>query len=106
MLYVILIAAVIIFWLVAVDRPVLKVLFKDGAMEKIKGHCPPSFKHNVSEIAAVTPFSGELKVYQKRSGMKLVFSNSVPKKVQQRIRNVFPHQGFKSSGTTKTKKSH
>ncbi|PNH98295.1 DUF3634 family protein [Vibrio diazotrophicus] len=105
MLYVILIAALIIFWLVAVDRPVLTVTFKDGTLSKVKGHFPPTFKHNVTEIAEVTPFSGEMKVYQQRTGMKLVFTEQVPKKVQQRIRNVFPHQGFKSSGD-KTKKSH
>lgn len=104
MLYVILIAALIIFWLVAVDRPVLKVTFKDGTLSKVKGHFPPTFKHNVTEIAEVTPFSGEMKVYQQRTGMKLVFTEQVPKKVQQRIRNVFPHQGFKSYGD-KTKKS-
>ncbi len=103
MLYVILIAAAVIFWLVAVDRPVLKVTFKEGTLTKIKGHFPPTFKHNVTEIAEVTPFSGDIKVYQQRTGMKLVFSSNVPKKVQQRIRNVFPHQGFKSSAS-KTKK--
>ncbi|TOO28476.1 DUF3634 family protein, partial [Vibrio parahaemolyticus] len=43
------------------------------------------------------PFTGELKVYNQRSGMRLVFSKDVPKKVQQRIRNVFPHQGFKAN---------
>ncbi len=104
MLYVIIIAAAIIFWLVAVDRPILKVTFKDGLLTKVKGHFPPTFKHNVTEIADVTPFSGEMKVYQQRTGMKLVFSQSIPKKVQQRIRNVFPHQGFKNSHG-KTKKS-
>ncbi|MBY7787771.1 DUF3634 family protein [Vibrio fluvialis] len=104
MLYVILIAAIVIFWLVAVDRPVLRVTFKDGAVTDAKGHFPPSFKHNVTEIGEHAPFDGEFKVYHRRSGMKLVFSNQVPKKVQQRIRNVFPHQGFKTNGD-KTKKS-
>jgi hypothetical protein len=66
MLYVILIAALIIFWLVAVDRPILKVTFKDGTLSKVKGHFPPTFKHNVTEITEVTPFSGEMKVYQQR----------------------------------------
>lgn len=98
MLYVIIIATVIIFWLVAVDRPILKVTFVDGKIIKEKGHFPPSFKHNVVEIAERTPFSGELKVYQQRTGTKLVMSKQVPKKVQQRIRNVFPFQGFSSKG--------
>ncbi|TOL41854.1 hypothetical protein CGH98_23995, partial [Vibrio parahaemolyticus] len=34
MLYVILIAAIVIFWLIAVDRPVLKVSFDDGHLSK------------------------------------------------------------------------
>lgn len=104
MLYTIIIAGVIIFWLVAVDRPVLKVKFKSGQIISAKGHFPPTFKHNITDIAESTPFDGELKVYQQRTGMKLVFSKQVPKKVQQRIRNVFPHQGFKSKG--QMKKSH
>ncbi len=94
MLYVILIAAAVIFWLVVIDRPVLKVKFKHGQISKIKGHFPPKFKHNVTEIGESMPFDGELKVYQRRSGLKLMFSKHVPKQVQQRIKNVFPHQGF------------
>lgn len=101
MLYVIVIAAVVIFWLVAVDRPILKAKFVNGKLESEKGHFPPSFRHNVLEIAERTPFDGELKVYQQRTGTKLVFSKQVPKKVQQRIRNVFPHQGFKSKSGEK-----
>ncbi|BBM64645.1 MULTISPECIES: DUF3634 family protein [Vibrio] len=102
MLYVILIAAVVIFWLVAVDRPVLKVSFDHGKISKIKGHIPPSFKHNLQDIVDHNSFAGEMKVYNQRTGMRLTFSKEVPKKVQQRIRNVFPHQGFK---TNKGKKS-
>ncbi|KGR35549.1 hypothetical protein OA39_02486 [Vibrio campbellii] len=97
MLYVILIAAVVIFWLIAVDRPVLKVKFEKGHISKVKGHIPPSFKHNLQDIAEHAPFDGEMKVYNQRTGMRLAFSKEVPKKVQQRIRNVFPHQGFKAT---------
>lgn len=104
MIYAIIIAGIVIFWLFAIDRPVLRVTFKSGQMTTAKGHFPPTFKHNVSDIAESTPFDGEIKVYHQRAGMKLVFSKNVPKKVQQRIRNVFPHQGFKSRG--KSKKSH
>ncbi|MFM2589929.1 DUF3634 family protein [Vibrio sp. TBV020] len=101
MLYVILVAAIIIFWLVAVDRPVLKVKFLKGKIVGEKGHFPPSFRYNVIEIGHKTPFSGELKVYQQRSGAKLVMSKDINKSVQQRIRNVFPFQGFRSKGNKK-----
>lgn len=97
MLYVIVIAAVLIFWLVAVDRPALKVSFKQGHIQAVKGNLPPSFRHNLTEIGEKTPFDGELRVYNLRSGAKLKFSKQVPKKVQQRIRNVFPHQGIKNT---------
>lgn len=96
MLYVILIAAIVIFWLVAVDRPVLKVDFQHGKIASTKGHFPAKFLHNVQEIGENQPFDGQMKVYQLRTGPKLVFSKQVPKKIQQRIRNVFPHQGFTS----------
>ncbi|MGL4380833.1 DUF3634 family protein [Vibrio sp. HDW18] len=99
MLYVILVAAIIIFWLVALDRPVLVVNIKDGQLINSKGHLPPTFKHNLLDIAQHEPFSGRLKVYRQRTGAKLTFSKSVPRKIQQRIRNVFPHQGFASSNS-------
>lgn len=102
MLYVIIIAALVIFWLVAVDRPVLKVCFKQGHIEKSKGRFPAKFQQNLQEIGERTPFDGELKVYQLRTGPKLAFSKHIPKKVQQRIRNVFPHQGFTSKSGKKT----
>ncbi|KII75855.1 DUF3634 family protein [Vibrio renipiscarius] len=101
MIYVVIIAAILIFWLVAIDRPTLKVSFKAGHIESCKGHFPAKFKHNVLEIAENQPFDGEFKVYRQRTGHKLSFSKSVPKKVQQRIRNVFPHQGFASKGNKK-----
>ncbi len=97
MLYVLLVAVIIIFWLVAIDRPVLKIQFDQGELKTVKGHLPPSFKHNLVEIGHKTPFDGVLKVYRKRNGMKLVFDKSIPKAIQQRIRNVFPHQGFMSN---------
>ena len=101
MVYVVIIAALVIFWLVAVDRPVLKVTVKNGHIEIYKGHFPTKFRQNVIEIGEKFPFDGQLKVYQKRAGHKLTFSKSIPKKVQQRIRNVFPHQSFSSKGSKK-----
>ncbi|WPC72563.1 DUF3634 family protein [Vibrio porteresiae] len=95
MWYLIIVAAVVITWLV-LDRPILKIQFKNGKLTSIKGHCPPTFKHHLKDIGDSEPFDGMVKVYQLRTGAKLVFSTQVPKKIQQRIRNVFPHQGFKT----------
>lgn len=101
MLYVVLIGALLIFWLVGIDRPKLKLEFKDGELIKHKGNLPPAFGHSCKEIAHKNPFSGIVKVYMTRAGAKLKFSKSIPNKIQQRIRNVFPHQGFKSHGKKK-----
>ena len=98
MLYVITVAALLILWLVAVDRPVLKLVFKDGELERSQGNLPQAFGHHCKEIGRRNPFSGTVKVYMTRTGAKLKFSKTVPNKTQQRIRNVFPHQGFKSKG--------
>ncbi|NMS24899.1 DUF3634 family protein, partial [Vibrio parahaemolyticus] len=68
MLYVILIAAIVIFWLIAVDRPVLKVKFDNGHISNVKGHLPPSFKHNLQDISEHNPFTGEMNVYSQRTG--------------------------------------
>lgn len=68
MLYVILIAAVVIFWLIAVDRPILKVSFDEGHISKVKGHIPPSFKHNLEDISEHNPFTGEMKAHRDAFG--------------------------------------
>ncbi|WP_112479958.1 DUF3634 family protein [Vibrio variabilis] len=103
MLYVVLLGAVVVFWLVAVDRPSLVVEMKEGEITKTKGHLPPTFKHNLKEIVERDKTTGDLKVYQTRSGMKLKFSKTISKNIQQRIRNIFPHQSFKSKGKKKSR---
>ena len=70
MMYVILIGAALVFWLVAIDRPVLKVTFEKGRIAQFKGHMPPSFKHNLQEIGRNQSFDGELKVYAKTLGLQ------------------------------------
>ncbi|SJL83112.1 DUF3634 family protein [Vibrio palustris] len=97
MWYLVIVGLVVVIWLVA-DRPVLKMTFKNGHIKTEKGHCPPSFQRELKHIAEHDHLNGSLKVYQLRTGMKLVFSKNIPKNVQQHIRNVFPHQGFKSKG--------
>lgn len=101
MMYVIIAGALVIFWLVAIDRPVLKMVFKHGELISHKGNIPHGFGHNCREIAHKTPFTGTIKVYMTRSGAKLTFSKGISHKTQQRIRNVFPHQGFTSKGNKK-----
>ncbi|PKF78046.1 DUF3634 domain-containing protein [Vibrio sp. vnigr-6D03] len=102
MLWLLLVAAIAIFWLIGVDRPKLKAEFRDGELATYKGHFPAGFKHNCLEIGHKTPFSGVVKVYSTRNGARLTFSKSIPSKVQQRIRNVFPHQGFKNDSSKKS----
>ncbi|MFC3023974.1 DUF3634 family protein [Vibrio zhugei] len=100
MWYLVGIGLVVVIWLVA-DRPILKMTFKHGHVKTDKGHCPPSFLRELKQIAERDGLDGNLKVYQLSTGMKLVFSKSIPNNVQQHIRNVFPHQGLKSKGKKK-----
>ncbi|PMH46875.1 hypothetical protein BCU68_00195 [Vibrio sp. 10N.286.49.B3] len=103
MMYVIIFSAILLCWLFAFDKPTLRIKFKDGKIESFKGHLPPSFKHNLVELGRNTPFSGELKAYRQKSGTRIKFSKTIPNKIQQRIRNVFPHQAIKSSGKKRSR---
>ena len=98
MLTLLFITCTIIFWLDFIDRPVDKIKIQEGKIVTCKGHIPHGFKKNLMEIGEKETFSGTIKVYMVRSGAKLLFTRDIPKPVQQRIRNVFPHQGFKSKG--------
>ncbi|MBV7296848.1 DUF3634 family protein [Enterovibrio paralichthyis] len=85
-----------LFVFIAIDRPILLIKFKDGQIVKKKGKIPQGFLHDCTEISKRTPFSGTVKVYRNRfKPAKLVLSRDIDHKVQQRIRNVFPHKSFK-----------
>ncbi|MCE0492546.1 DUF3634 family protein [Vibrio salinus] len=95
----------IIFWLTVVDRPILKVHITKGHIDKVKGHITPSFQHNLQEIISKTPFDGQIKAYRQRTGIKIIFSSSVPKNVRQRIRNVFPFSSYNANLSRKRQNS-
>lgn len=97
MLYLLVVAAIGVFWLVGLDRPALKVTFKQGLITQSKGVFPPAFKQHILGFTENHAFDGQMKVYHKPSGVKVVFSQQVPKKVQQHIRHGLPQQGFKTS---------
>ncbi|WP_256382759.1 DUF3634 family protein [Photobacterium toruni] len=88
--YVLLLAIVVVF-LVFKDRPIMVLEFKDGEISKTKGKIPSGFHTACRDIAHKAPFSGRIKVYKTRFATKLDFSNTIPPKVKQRIKNVFPH---------------
>ena len=88
--YVLLLAIVVVF-LVFKDRPIMMLAFKDGELIKTRGKVPTAFQTACRDIAHKTPFSGRVKVYKTRYTTKLDFSNTIPNKVKQRIKNVFPH---------------
>lgn len=79
-----------------IDRPIIVMAFKDGELIRHKGKIPKGFKHDCMEIGKKNPFTGAVKVYSNRfKPAKLVLSRSIDSKIQQRIKNVFPHQSFK-----------
>ncbi|MBL4829272.1 MAG: DUF3634 family protein [Aliivibrio sp.] len=104
MVYVLIIAAALIFWLVIYDRPVAKIEFKNGELKAHKGKITPQFKHDCCEIAKKSALSGTVKVYVTRSSTKLVFSKTIPNKIQQRIRNVYPHEVKSTPSKRKAKR--
>ncbi len=91
MTYVIILALAVCIY-VFIDRPIILLAFKDGELNKSKGNIPSGFLHDCKDIAHRLPFTGSIKVYKNRFTTKIVFSKSVPSKVKQRVRNVFPHQ--------------
>jgi hypothetical protein len=104
MVYVLLIAAALIFWLVIYDRPIAKIEFKEGELKAHKGKITSQFKHDCCEIAKKSTLTGIIKVYVTRSSTKLVFSKTIPNKIQQRIRNVYPHEVKASVSKRKAKR--
>ncbi|WP_028025599.1 DUF3634 family protein [Enterovibrio calviensis] len=85
-----------LFVFIAIDRPIILISFKNGTLVKTKGKIPQGFLHDCTEINKRTPIDGTVKVYRNRfKPAKLVFSKGIDSKVQQRIRNIFPHKSFK-----------
>lgn len=104
MIYVLGVASILIFWLVFYDRPAIKMQFKEGKLVKQSGNIPHGFLMNCTEIANKNPFDGIVKVYINRHTKKLKFSKGVPGRIQQRIKNVFPHESFKTVRKVKYKR--
>ena len=95
MMYV-LVLAIVVFWLVFKDRPIMKLVFKEGELMHSKGTIPHGFLIGAKDIAHKSPFSGTVKVYKTRFVTKIVCSKSISSKVKQQLNNVYPHQGGSS----------
>ncbi len=94
----IVIAAVFIFLLVFIDRPNAKVVFKDGELVAKRGQLGAKVISDFKEIAEKNHVTGAIKVYQRKANDKLVISKSIPNKIAQRFRNVYPHQVARTKG--------
>jgi hypothetical protein len=92
------IAAIVIFLMVFIDRPNKKFVFKSGELVAKKGQIGSKLLHDFKEIAERNEVTGTIKIYQRKSNDKIVISKSVPNKIQQRFRNVYPHQVAKTKG--------
>ncbi|OOE43624.1 MULTISPECIES: DUF3634 family protein [Salinivibrio] len=94
--YFLLISFAIFLAFMLIDRPLIVIAFKDGQLVRHKGKVPKGFLHDCQDIAKRHPFTGTVKVYSNRfKPAKVVMSRSVDNRIQQRIKNVFPHQSFK-----------
>lgn len=90
MLYVILIAAILIFAVVFYDKPLATYVFKDGELVTDKGETDKQFINRSKEIARKNPFSGTVKVYKRRKQYSAKFSKSIPNKIRHSLREQLP----------------
>lgn len=90
MLYVILIAAALIFAIILYDKPLAKLKFKDGQLDSHQGNVDKQFLIRTKEIARKQPFSGIIKIYKSKKQYRVKFSKSVPNKLRHELRNILP----------------
>ncbi len=90
MLYVILIAAILIFAIVFYDKPLAVYVFKDGELASSKGNTDKQFINRSREIARKHPFSGTVKVYKRRKQYSAKFSKNIPNKIRHNLREQLP----------------
>ncbi|WP_261817364.1 DUF3634 family protein [Vibrio gallicus] len=90
MLYVIVIAAILIFGIILYDKPLASYVFKQGNLTKSQGAVDKQFVLKSKEIARKQPFSGTVKVYKTRKQYKVKFSKSIPNKVRHALREQLP----------------
>ncbi|MFA0027721.1 hypothetical protein BCS96_14395 [Vibrio breoganii] len=90
MLYVILIAAALIFAIVLYDKPKMKLTFKEGEVSSHIGQVDKSFLHKCKDIARKNPFNGTMKVYKSREQYRVKFSKGVPNKTRHILRSALP----------------
>ncbi|GAD81396.1 DUF3634 family protein [Vibrio ezurae] len=90
MLYVMLIAAALIFAIVLYDKPKMKLVFKDGQVSSHSGKVDKMFLHKCKEIVKQHPFDGTVKVYQSRKQYRVKFSKGVPNKTRHTLRSALP----------------
>ncbi|OBT12192.1 hypothetical protein A9264_03395 [Vibrio sp. UCD-FRSSP16_10] len=96
MLYVILVAAALIFAIVLYDKPKMKLVFKQGQVSSHSGSVDKAFLHKCEDIVRKQPFEGTLKVYQSQNQYRMKFSKGVPNKTRHILRSALP--GAKLNG--------
>ncbi|CAM2943974.1 DUF3634 family protein [Vibrio rarus] len=87
MLYVILLAAILIFAIVLYDKPFMKIQFKQGDVSAYSGHVDKDFLHQCKSIVKGNPFDGTVKVYRSRKQYRMKFSKGIPNKTRHILRS-------------------
>ncbi|CAM4255217.1 DUF3634 family protein [Vibrio neonatus] len=91
MLYVILVAAALIFAIILYDKPKMKLVFKDGEVSSHSAGIDKTFLHRCKDIAKQHPFNGTVKIYKTRKQFRVKFSKNVPNKTRHILRNALPN---------------
>jgi hypothetical protein len=81
----------VIVVLVIVKRPIASLHFVEGQLTTQSGTLTLGFINDVKDIASRSHLTGTIKVVKYKGSHALRFSHQIPENIQQRIRNIYPH---------------
>lgn len=96
-----LVGILLIWWLMRLGRGALfEIRLQPGKVVLKRGTVSPHFLAQAKQIAGQEQVRGRILGQRDSSGIRLVFSRSIPEPVAQRLRNAFPYGDYRSIGVT------
>ena len=91
-----LVAIALIWWLMTLGRGALfEIRLAPGKVVVKRGSVPPRFLAQAKQVLQQDPVRGRILGQRDGSGVRLVFSRSIPEPVAQRLRNIFPYGDYR-----------
>ena len=91
-----LVAIALIGWLMTLGRGALfEIRLAPGKVVVKRGSVPPRFLAQAKQVLQQDPVRGRILGQRDGSGVRLVFSRSIPEPVAQRLRNIFPYGDYR-----------